>query len=348
MRRKEKLQNIKKLNEALNNKNKTINEGGDYDEFKAFSGEKEGEMTETSPEKALGAANKLYQNKIGGDEHDNERAKKLLKTYGEKLKGAPLFNGQVDYVEVKLIRNQKDSKNEHAVSQLVIFIHTNFNVGIFYNYSIDQFMDGATFETAEPLSRPITKAHARELFKIAAHFNPKTRYANYTRELNIKVDEGASMNESTNSMFEKLCGVKIIKEDVNTNLELKSVAKQIFSILKKYQLAPQYNTGEINQFTSQAPAKGYGAIVTVNDNGILGVGVYDRGLWGTLKENALQELDMGTHSNPSPEEQQQIDQKANMIYKDITATLGQDKFEIKSESGTNEYGYYIIHIRLKP
>lgn len=249
MRRYDKKKNIERLNKSMNESFHTPASPSQEEvdkEIKGFG--QEDEVSETSPERALGAANKLYQNKIGGDENDNERAQKLLKTYGEKLKGVSLFNGQINHIDVKLIRNQKDSKNEHAVSQLVVFIGNDMNNAIFYNYSIDQFMDGPTFETVAPLSRPITKAHARELYKIAAHFNPKTRYVNYTRELNIKVEEGVSLEEDydedrndydyeqgspfydfssieddnmvkegTLSMFEKLCGVRILKESIHDN-----------------------------------------------------------------------------------------------------------------------------------
>jgi hypothetical protein len=35
----------------------------------------------------------------------------------------------------------------------------------------------------------ITKHDARQLYKIAAHFNPETRYVNFTREIPINVED---------------------------------------------------------------------------------------------------------------------------------------------------------------
>ena len=145
----------------------------------------------------------------------------------------------------------------------------------------------------------------------------------------------------------------ILKEAANTDLELKSVAKQIFSILKKYGLKPTYTTGDWKStFSSKAPADGYGGRIVVGDNGIMGVAVYNRGIWDTLKKskqesfNSLKELDMGPQSYPTPEEEKQINARANQIYKEIVSTLG-DKFEFRSDPTPNKYGEYVIQIRKK-
>ena len=145
----------------------------------------------------------------------------------------------------------------------------------------------------------------------------------------------------------------ILKEAANTDLELKSVAKQIFSILKKYGLKPTYTTGDWKStFSSKAPADGYGGRIVVGDNGIMGVAVYNRGIWDTLKKskqesfNSLKELDMGPQSYPTPEEEKQINARANQIYKEIVSTLG-DKFEFRSNPTPNKYGEYVIQIRKK-
>lgn len=137
----------------------------------------------------------------------------------------------------------------------------------------------------------------------------------------------------------------LLKEEANTDLELKSVAKQIFSVLKKYGLKPTYEV-DGKQFQTKKPQAGYGARVHIGNNGIMTVAVYDRGIWQTLKKQT-NELDMGPQSYPTDEEKKQINQIANKIYNDITSTLGQDKFEFRSQSKPNQYGEYIIQIRKK-
>jgi hypothetical protein len=138
-----------------------------------------------------------------------------------------------------------------------------------------------------------------------------------------------------------------LDEAAGEDLELKSAAKQIFSVLKKYGLKPEYEV-DGKQFTSKDPHQsGYGARVHIN-NGIMTVAVYDRGIWQTIqRKQKTNELDMGNVSYPTEEEKQQINQIAGKIYNDIVSTLGKDKFELRSQPKPNEYGDYIIQIRKK-
>lgn len=138
-----------------------------------------------------------------------------------------------------------------------------------------------------------------------------------------------------------------LNEVAGEDLELKSAAKQIFSVLKKYGLKPEYEV-DGKQFTSKDPHQsGYGARVHIN-NGIMTVAVYDRGIWQTIqRKQKTNELDMGNVSSPTEEEKQQINQIAGKIYNDIVSALGKDKFELKSQPKPNEYGDYIIQIRKK-
>ncbi len=135
-----------------------------------------------------------------------------------------------------------------------------------------------------------------------------------------------------------------INEDTNTNLELKNVAKQIFGILKKYQLKPSYEV-DGKEFNSKEPQQGYGARIVIDNNGMLTVAVYDRGIWQTL--GRIDELDMGPQSYPNERERKAINDIASKIYKDIVATLGNDKFEFRSNKEPDRYGNYIIQIRKK-
>jgi hypothetical protein len=134
-----------------------------------------------------------------------------------------------------------------------------------------------------------------------------------------------------------------LNEDV---LELKSVAKKIFSILKKYNLKPTYNL-DGKQFTSKAPQTGYGAEIALTKDNVLVVAVYDRGIWQTIqRKESMHELDMGPVAYPSAEEKKQINQIASQIYKDIVSTLG-PQFEFKSQPQPDEYGNYLIFIKEK-
>ena len=154
---------------------------------------------------------------------------------------------------------------------------------------------------------------------------------------NLKGEARINENKSFNDIWGKT--QNLLNEVASEDLELKSVAKQIFSILKKHGLKPKYRTGDVD--FSSAKGDGYGGVISIKDN-ILSVGVYDRGLLKTLKE-----LDMGAVSYPSDEEQKEIKQKASEIYDEIVQTLGKDSFEFRSEPNPNEYGYYIIQIRKK-
>ena len=163
-----------------------------------------------------------------------------------------------------------------------------------------------------------------------------------------------TLNELRSIVKQIIKEERILNEAANTDLELKSAAKQIFSVLKKYGLKPTYTTGDWKStFSSKAPADGYGGRIVVGDDGIMGVAVYNRGIWDTLKKskqqesfNSLKELDMGAQSYPTPEERKQIEARANQIYQEIVSTLG-NKFEVRSNPKPNEYGEYVIQIRLK-
>jgi len=135
-----------------------------------------------------------------------------------------------------------------------------------------------------------------------------------------------------------------INEDANTDLELKNVAKQIFGILKKYQLKPSYEV-DGKEFQSKEPQQGYGARIVIDNNGILTVAVYDRGIWQTL--GRIDELDMGNVSYPNEKEVKAINGIASKIYNDIVTTLGNDKFEFRSNKEPDRYGNYVIQIRKK-
>jgi hypothetical protein len=150
--------------------------------------------------------------------------------------------------------------------------------------------------------------------------------------------------------MQKLAGIineSQLEEAANEDLELKSAAKQIFSVLKKYELKPSYEA-DGKRFYYNDPNQSFGARVHIY-NGVMIVAVSYEGIWQTIRrKQKTNELDIGLISeDPSEREKQQINQIAGKIYNDIMSTLGKGKFEFKSQPKPNEYGYYIIQIRKK-
>jgi len=150
--------------------------------------------------------------------------------------------------------------------------------------------------------------------------------------------------------MQKLAGLineSQLDEVAGEDLELKSAAKQIFSVLKKYGLTPQYEA-DGKQFRTKDPSQsGYGAYIHVND-GIMTISVYDRGIWQTIqRKQKTNELDMGNVSYPTEEEKKQINQIAGKIYNDIMSVLGKDKFDFRNNQEPDKYGNYMIYVRKK-
>ena len=143
----------------------------------------------------------------------------------------------------------------------------------------------------------------------------------------------------------------ILKEDANTDLELKSVAKQIFSVLKKYGLKPTYEA-DGKQFQSKEQATGYGARVHIGENGIMAVALYDRGILQSIRRAGFPNIKPNEVSSSSDDPYDNFNKPtlikaAKILQNDIISTLGQDKFEFRSQSNTDKYGQYIMQIRKK-
>ena len=143
----------------------------------------------------------------------------------------------------------------------------------------------------------------------------------------------------------------ILKEDANTDLELKSVAKQIFSVLKKYGLKPTYEA-DGKQFQSKERATGYGATVHIGENGIMTVALYDRGILQSIRRAGFPNIKKNEVSSSSDDPYNNFNnptliKAAKILQNDIISTLGQDKFEFRSQSNTDKYGQYIMQIRKK-
>lgn len=181
MRKKDKLTNIMKANLMLEQRLSENNL-----------------LNELSGDKVMGAAKKMWQNSIGAGSNfdENPRVEKLISDHANKLIGMELFGGEIKATDLDL----KSSSSGQAF-HLYIYIHSTNTIetgdgkmgAVFYNYSTDQFMYGDA-NNPKPISglidtenKGISRRDARQLYKIAKHFNPNTRYVNYTREIPIKV-----------------------------------------------------------------------------------------------------------------------------------------------------------------
>lgn len=134
-----------------------------------------------------------------------------------------------------------------------------------------------------------------------------------------------------------------VKENTNEmaagDLELKSLAKKLIPVIKKYKMPVEYVTSDV-EFKAKpkdsnmtAPAR-----LLIKD-GILTLAVYFLSL-----ARSLNELDLGR--GPSEEDYKKAKTQAGKMYKDITAVIG-NEFELRAPKETNDYGYYIIQVRKK-
>lgn len=123
------------------------------------------------------------------------------------------------------------------------------------------------------------------------------------------------------------------------DLELKSLAKKLIPVIKKYKMPVEYITSDV-EFKAK-PKEGGDTVpakLLIKD-GVLTVAVYFLSL-----ADSLNELDMG--SGPSEEDYKNAKAQAAKMYKDIVAVIG-DEFELRSKPEENEYGYYLMQVRKK-
>ena len=123
------------------------------------------------------------------------------------------------------------------------------------------------------------------------------------------------------------------------DLELKSLAKKLIPVIKKYKMPVEYITSDV-EFNAK-PKEGGDAVpakLLIKD-GVLTVAVYFLSL-----ADSLNELDMG--SGPSEEQYKNAKTQAAKMYKDIVAVIG-DEFELRSQPEENKYGYYLMQVRKK-
>lgn len=144
---------------------------------------------------------------------------------------------------------------------------------------------------------------------------------------------------------------EVINEEFE-DLELKNIGKKLFSVAKKHGLNPQYLTKNVNfESKPQEAELGYGARIVVAD-GMLTVGVYDRGLLQSIQRGGFpgieaKETDRGSSDTTSSSNKQALNNALGILFKELTAEIPQDKFEIQSSSNPNAFGVYLIKARMK-
>jgi len=131
-----------------------------------------------------------------------------------------------------------------------------------------------------------------------------------------------------------------VNEAAGDDLELKSLAKKLFPIIKKYKMGVEYVTDSAKFNTK--PASGINstppASLLIKD-GILTIAVYFLSL-----ARSINEIDMG--SGPSEKEYQTAKSQAAKMYKELVDVIGANSgFEFMSAPTMNEFGFYIIKVR---
>ncbi len=171
----------------------------------------------------------------------------------------------------------------------------------------------------------------------------------------LKLKSAAGSKEETLSerILKELRGS--INEMAGEDLELKSLAKKMIPIFKKYGMKVDYKTDtksiemkpKVN--AGNVPAT---LIISKQDDdkggqfGMLTVAVY----WLSLvsaknnKRLGLKELD---YVPPSPQTYDIADEMANKIYKELMAVVPKGEFDSIAPPKMNRWGNYLIHFRLK-
>jgi len=172
----------------------------------------------------------------------------------------------------------------------------------------------------------------------------------------LKLKSAAGSKEETLSerILKELRGS--INEMAGEDLELKSLAKKMIPILKKYGMRVDYETDtksiemkpKVN--AGNVPAT---LIISKQDDdkggqfGMLTVAVYWLSLANAKNDRrlGLQEIDMG--SGPSKQDYKDADEMANKIYKELMAVVPKGEFDSIAPPKMNRWGNYLIHFRLK-
>lgn len=172
----------------------------------------------------------------------------------------------------------------------------------------------------------------------------------------LKLKSAAGSKEETLSerVLKELRGS--INEMAGEDLELKSLAKKMIPILKKYGMRVDYETDTKSiEMKPKVNAGNVPAKLLIRKQpddkggqfGMLTVAVYWLSLANAKNDRrlGLQEIDMG--SGPSKQDYKDADEMANKIYKELMAVVPKGEFDSIAPPKMNRWGNYLIHFRLK-
>ena len=148
----------------------------------------------------------------------------------------------------------------------------------------------------------------------------------------------------------KLTTASRLNEGPGDDLELKSLAKKMIPIFKKYKMPVEYTTDE-REFNlvkkpkdaeKQLSTMTVPAIVMVKD-GVLTIAVYYMSL-----ANSLNELDIDYNNPPGGGTMKQdAEKQAAKMGKELDSLIGSE-FQMQAPKGMDKYGRYLMYIRKNP
>ena len=148
----------------------------------------------------------------------------------------------------------------------------------------------------------------------------------------------------------KLTTASRVNEGPGDDLELKSLAKKMIPIIKKYKMPVEYVTdegkfklvkkpkdAEKNISTMRVPAR-----LMIKD-GILNIAVYYMSL-----ARSLNELDIDYNNPPGGGTMRQDAAKqAQEMYRELVKLIGSE-FQMQAKPEMNQYGDYLMYVRKNP
>jgi hypothetical protein len=199
----------------------------------------------------------------------------------------------------------EEQLNENVVSEMVKFVSQNFDtIKANFLQSELEILDDieAEEEDYSNLNSQMNVSSAEELIN-----------AINERTLGVDLEDDMDASELFDMIRELASGQ--LNEEANTDLELKSVAKKVFSVLKKYGLKPNYSDkGDVKL------DKAYDSVVALVTDPDTNTGLIKVNIWAWAASN--NKIDMGK------------------LNSDITGVLGN---EFENKSGKTTVGNDIVY-----
>ena len=148
----------------------------------------------------------------------------------------------------------------------------------------------------------------------------------------------------------KLTTASRVNEGPGDDLELKSLAKKMIPIIKKYKMPVEYVTDEREFKLVEKPKDAEKNISTMRvparlmiKDGILNIAVYYMSL-----ARSLNELDIDYNNPPGGGTMRQDAAKqAQKMYRELVKLIGSE-FQMQAKPEMNQYGDYVMYVRKNP